>query len=274
MNCGVTIGALQCKFISTAVQFLTYWERVFPAKKLKQAWLFARLIVTLPSVKLLTLEKIQASLVICSLNRNFATNINILHTMKKILLLLPGLLLLACTHQKTETTQPEVDTIEEVKPLERSDFHFTYDFEKNEDGEYAYIVVNAWKSEDELAFTCRNDLVEAREEKPDGEGWISEDDINFDGIPDLMIYLGLLAYGQVASFYDAYVWNPETREFDHVDIFNSIGEPLIDAENHCITSTGRSGPDHFYTQKYEWKDGELVLTEEKTEKIEWGDEDD
>lgn len=158
------------------------------------------------------------------------------------------------------------------KPFKRKDYKFRYSFSKDDEGQYAYINVEGWIKKKTLAFSCCCNLVEPKDKEPDGEGWISETDINFDGVPDLLIYIGLQAWGQVASFYDAYVWNVEKACFDHVDIYSSIGEPFIDNENHCITSTGRNGPDHFTTQTYEWKDGKLILTKEKTEKIEWEDE--
>jgi len=195
--------------------------------------------------------------------------------MKRILSLLTLLTLLACpasvmgqnkNYWRTSTeevTYPKAD-----KPLKRKKFKFTHSFERNEEGEWAYIVVEGWIDKKTIAFTCRNELVEAKAEKPDGEGWINETDINFDGVPDLMIYIGLRAYGHVASFYDAWVWNVEQARFDHVEIFSSIGEPMIDEENHCITSTGRDGPDDLVTQTFEWVDGELVLTKEVREKIE------
>ena len=198
--------------------------------------------------------------------------------MKRMLSLLLFVMFLACStgmmgqnknHWRTSTE--EVTYRKANKPLKRKKIKFTYSFEKNEEGEWAYIVVEGWVNKSTIVFTCRNDLVEAKEEKPEGKGWVSETDINFDGVPDLMIYLGLQAYGHVAGFYDAWVWNVEKACFDHVEIFDSIGEPLIDEENHCITSTGRDGPDNLVTQTFEWVNGELVLTKEETEKL-GGDE--
>ena len=199
--------------------------------------------------------------------------------MKRMLSLLLFVMFLACStsmmgqnknHWRTSTE--EVTYRKADKPLKRNKIKFTYSFEKNEEGEWAYIVVEGYVNKSTIAFTSRSNLVEPKQNKPDGDGWINERDINFDGVPDLLIYLGLQSWGQVATFYDAYVWNVEKACFDHVDIFDSIGEPLIDEENHCITSTGRDGPDHFTTQTYEWKDGELVLTKEVTEEADWVEE--
>lgn len=200
--------------------------------------------------------------------------------MKRILSLLLFVMFLACSTSMMgqnknywRTSTEEVTYNKADKPLKREQFKFTYSFEKNEEDEWAYIVVEGWVNKKTIAFTSRTHLVEPQRHKPNGKGWIMEHDINFDGVPDLLIYMGLQAWGQVASFYDAYVWNVEKACFDYVEIFNSIGEPMIDHENHCITSTGRDGPDHFTTQTYEWKDGQLVLTKEVTEKIDWQDED-
>lgn len=84
--------------------------------------------------------------------------------------------------------------------------------------------------------------------------WVSESDINFDGIPDVMVYLGLTPSAQ--SLYKAFVWNPVTRQFYPVSAFDEIQEPFFDKEKKTITSTARSYT-KVYIDMYKWKNGKL-----------------
>ena len=69
-------------------------------------------------------------------------------------------------------------------------------------------------------------------------GDIEEPDINFDGIPDLIISLGAQnGYGTVV--YDGFVWNAKTKKFDWVDSFREIGNPEINASEENIIGYDR-----------------------------------
>ena len=53
--------------------------------------------------------------------------------------------------------------------------------------------------------------------------WIVERDINFDGIPDLMIFFGYIGYGgQGGDIYHGYVWDVKTRKFRLEENFSEI----------------------------------------------------
>ena len=84
--------------------------------------------------------------------------------------------------------------------------------------------------------------------------WVSESDINFDGIPDVMVYLGLTPSAQ--SLYKAFVWNPVTRQFYPVSAFDEIQEPSFDSTEKTITSVARSYT-KAYIDVYKWKNGTL-----------------
>ena len=88
--------------------------------------------------------------------------------------------------------------------------------------------------------------------------WIFENDINFDGIPDLLVYLGVTHHAQ--SVYKAFVWNPVTRQFYNVKAFEEIQEPDFDSEAKTITSRVRD-VDKLYIETYRWKNGKLTLTD-------------
>ncbi len=99
------------------------------------------------------------------------------------------------------------------------------------------------------------------EEKLD---WIIEKDINFDGIPDLMVYLGVTQQAQ--SLYKAFVWNPVTRQFYEVKAFQEIEEPEFDSKAKTITSYARDGST-LYTDTYQWKNGKLIKIASKKDSL-------
>ena len=92
--------------------------------------------------------------------------------------------------------------------------------------------------------------------------WISEPDINFDGIPDLMVYIGMTTRAQ--SLYKAFVWNPVTRLFYEVEPFQEIQEPEFDAKAKTITSYARD-VDGLYIETYKWTNGKLKQIAHKKE---------
>lgn len=92
--------------------------------------------------------------------------------------------------------------------------------------------------------------------------WISEKDINFDGIPDVMVYLGMTTRAQ--SLYKAFVWNPVTRQFYDVEAFQEIQEPDIESKTKTVTSYARD-VDGLYIETYKWKNGKLKQIASKKE---------
>ena len=84
--------------------------------------------------------------------------------------------------------------------------------------------------------------------------WVTEEDINFDGLPDVMVYLGVTTRAQ--SLYKAFVWNPVTRQYYPVKAFEEIQEPFFDSKAKTIESHPRDF-DGFYIETYKWKNGIL-----------------
>lgn len=94
--------------------------------------------------------------------------------------------------------------------------------------------------------------------------WIDEKDINFDGIPDLMVYLGVTHNAQ--SLYKAFVWNPITRQFYDVKEFQEIQEPDFDSKAKTITSRARDAG-ILYTDTFKWKNGKLTKIASKKDSL-------
>ena len=90
-------------------------------------------------------------------------------------------------------------------------------------------------------------------------GEITEEDWNFDGIPDLQVCMGPMnGFGNYV--YDVWLWNDKTHQFDYLNDCPEIFSPEIDAANQCITSFWRLD-DEVEIVKYKWKDGKLVETD-------------
>ena len=103
--------------------------------------------------------------------------------------------------------------------------------------------------------------------------WIDERDINFDGIPDLMVYLGYVGYGgqggdvYSAYVYSAYVWNPETRKFIHEEEFEMIPDPEFDNDTKTIRIAYRMDDTTFVRATYKWDGYKLKVVSQEEESI-------
>lgn len=87
-----------------------------------------------------------------------------------------------------------------------------------------------------------------------------ESDLNFDGVPDLMIRLGYFGAGGGNLLYEAFLWNEDTQVLKRVDGFSDLSSPSIDAKNRRIECSGRPVANYIEKEFYTWEDGELVLS--------------
>lgn len=93
-------------------------------------------------------------------------------------------------------------------------------------------------------------------------GHIEEEDINFDGIPDLQISIGCFDPGCNNINYEGYVWNQEKGAFILVPAFSQISNPSLDEDG--IISIYREwdeGEIIYSGERYHWVNGELVKDE-------------
>ena len=90
-------------------------------------------------------------------------------------------------------------------------------------------------------------------------GQISEDDWNFDGIPDLQVSMGPMnGFGNVT--YDVWLWDDNAHKFVYLETPAEIFDPYIDSENKMIVSTFKLD-EEVEIIRYKWKDGKLVEAE-------------
>lgn len=89
--------------------------------------------------------------------------------------------------------------------------------------------------------------------------WVNDQiDLNFDGIPDLMVHLGLLPTRGVPDLEFGYVWNPDKYRFEPIST-GGLLEPDVDPVAKTITCGFFNGPDTMEEETYVWKDGKLTL---------------
>ena len=149
----------------------------------------------------------------------------------------------------------------------RKDYTFKHSFTK--DGEWLQTIsVETFakgERQPEMCFTT--DLRGAFNDRQGRElGWIDESDVNFDGIADLMVFVGLAGHGQTQSCHKVFVWNEATRQFYPVETFDEIVEPDFDTKTKTITSFDRDSG-YGYQTSYRWKNGQLVQVGVKRTKL-------
>lgn len=84
-------------------------------------------------------------------------------------------------------------------------------------------------------------------------------DVNFDGYRDVII-LNTFGGAHSNTWYDCWIWNPETLSFIESESFSEICNPALDPEKKYIYSTGGSGAGNHEWSIYQYIDSEFVVT--------------
>jgi len=88
--------------------------------------------------------------------------------------------------------------------------------------------------------------------------FIITNDVNFDGTNDVGVLDGI-GYGGVNMFYDYFIVNPETKEFEELESLPYVSNFIFTAEERKITSTYRSG-ESWYADEYTFVNGRYINT--------------
>lgn len=160
-------------------------------------------------------------------------------------------------------------TLEAVKAAGREDYRFSVSFGKDSEGYIGVIYVEGYTAPgDRPAFAFEHELIERLAEEPSPEeaaGYVDDKtDINFDGIPDLQIYIGLNAVGRVSEYYAGYVWDNEDKCFAMVPGYDEISNPIVHPDTKTITSTARTDAVEITTWTMAWEGGHLEIIDETT----------
>jgi hypothetical protein len=167
-------------------------------------------------------------------------------------------------------------TLQETKPVpQRGDYRFEASFLIDNEGYPGTIVVKGFTPQyDSPYMEVKHELVERLDAIPnanEAKGWVDDQtDINFDGIPDLMIFIGRNCVGRVSEYYAGYVWDDEYKCFAMVPGFDEISNPVVHADTKTITSTARTDAVEFTTWTLAWEGGHLEIIDETTKTF--GDE--
>ena len=87
-------------------------------------------------------------------------------------------------------------------------------------------------------------------------GEITEEDWNFDGIPDLQVCTGPMnSFGN--ETYDVWLWDDLKHQFIPLQCDGEIYSPQVDYERKCIVSTWHLDDD-LEIILYKWQNGKLV----------------
>ena len=98
--------------------------------------------------------------------------------------------------------------------------------------------------------------------------WVDDKtDLNFDGIPDLQVFLWYNPVGQVAAQYMAYTWNVAGCYFEEVDGWDDLMNPEVHADTQTVTANYRDDAGNRIIETYAWKEGKLKLIKEETEEL-------
>lgn len=165
--------------------------------------------------------------------------------------------------------------LETVKAPGREDYRFDVSFGMDSEGYIGRIIVKGYTPQsDSPKMEFEHDLVERLAEMPspdEAANYVDDvTDINFDGIPDLQIYIGLNAVGRVSEYYAGFVWDDEDKCFAMVPGYDEISNPVVHPDTKTITSTARTDAVEVTTWTFAWEGGHLEIIDETTDTF--GDE--
>lgn len=173
-----------------------------------------------------------------------------------------ALLIVACGKQPSSAAAAAGD---EASPVAdpRSDYTFVTSFEYGEDDDQVeWLKLECRKGEMTqdfgFGFNWSKDKEILVEE---GSGTVTEDDINGDGWPDVVVFLGNFGVLSPLYFYGACVWNPDEECFDQVKEYEEIpNAELCELDGKpAVKSVAESLGGEVSTDYYVWEGRKLVL---------------
>lgn len=168
---------------------------------------------------------------------------------------------------ETELTDTDFDDDEDTgqdvsDQPERADYTFSTKVIADEDDTAKKIIVTMMNSKFDKSFKSEIEPIPLDTTFWHGFGDIREDDINFDGYPDLMVCLGPSnTYGNFS--YAAWLWDQDMHDFVSVKGFEELFDPEFNRKDKTISSRFRMD-DHEDDEVYKWNGSELELVSSDT----------
>ena len=140
---------------------------------------------------------------------------------------------------------------------DRADYTFSTKVITDEEDVAQTIIVTIKNSKFDESFENEIEAVTLDTVFWHGCGSIREDDINFDGYPDLMVCCGPFnSYGNFT--YGAWLWNQKIHDFEYVKGFDELFDPEFNKKDKTVSSSFRMD-DHEDDDVYKWNGNELEL---------------
>lgn len=146
--------------------------------------------------------------------------------------------------------------------MERADYTFYTKVIADENNTAEKIIVTMKNNMFDMSFDSEVEPVPLDTTFWTGFGNIREDDINFDGYPDLMVCLGPFnSYGNFT--YAAWLWDQDMHDFVPVEGFDELFDPEFYEISKTISSRFRMD-DHEDDAVYKWNGQKLELVSSDT----------
>ena len=137
---------------------------------------------------------------------------------------------------------------------QREAFSFKSEKILNSEGEVSHVKVGAYVGK-KLVMEKTYEMVPSLSvEMAEHIGSVSESDINFDGYPDVDIYLGYQGGFANNTRHEGLLWNQRHHTFVEAKGYGEIGEPMLVPEKKYIQTVLSAGPEHRVTTYYRWQD--------------------
>lgn len=190
--------------------------------------------------------------------------------MKKLFLFALTAIMFSCGNKPANNNESVADVAKDStevaasEPSARDGYTFETSFRKDENGQCDALILTSKKGEKTQEFVCEFNWPKDKDLLGES-GTIEEEDINFDGIPDVVVCLGDFGVGDSYFFYDALVWNNNDNCFEQVEEYSGIANPVIDTEKKMIVSEYTNLEGSTYREEYAWKDGKLTMIDSSSE---------
>ena len=150
------------------------------------------------------------------------------------------------------TLHCSLTTLSAQPKYERKDFSFKVAKVKNAEGNISQVYFRLFVGKQFIKEYTFELAAPLSEDIANNVGTYSEEDLNFDGYPDVDVYLGYYGGFSTNTQHEALLWDQEQHQFVYPDGYAGVGELMGIAEKKYLIHTGSDGPDHRVTSYYRW----------------------